>query len=86
MTEKESYLLIAGILTWIIIAIIASVRANRYFTISKKRLILNLTLIWIIPFLWAILILLLTSKTKDKKKDGYKYHEAGYSNYTKWGG
>ncbi len=62
----------------------ASFRAKKFFNFDKKKLTLNLIMIWVVPFLWSMLILLLTSKAKDKKEDGYKYMESGYKNYTRW--
>lgn len=86
MTEKETYIFIAGLIIWICLSIYASIKAKRYFTIDKSRLKLNLILIWLLPFLWALLIITMTREVKKKKSDGYEYREAGYGNYTKWGG
>jgi hypothetical protein len=85
MMDRELIILIAGLIAWIGLSIYASVRAKRYFTVSKKRLKLNLIMIWVIPLFWALLIILIASKVKDRKSDGYKYHEAGYSKYSKFG-
>lgn len=86
MTDKEIYVAVGIALFWITLSVYASIRAKRHFTASKKRLIFNQVLIWVIPLIWALLIITISRKTKHKKKDGYKYHESGYSNYTKWGG
>lgn len=85
MTERELYILIVSIVIWMAVSIYATLKAMHYFTVNKKRLFLNILVIWLVPFLWAVFIIALTCKEKNKKGDGYKYHQSGYDDYTKYG-
>lgn len=81
---KVSSIILVSII--LILNIIASVKASKHFLGEKKRIRINLILIWFIPIVWSSIILIITSRPRNRKEDGYIYREAGYSNYTKFGG
>lgn len=86
MTEKQTIVLISLLVILCVINLLATIKAVRYFNDDKKRKRLNTVLIWTLPLFWSFIILVLTSKVKNKRRDGYKYHESGYGPYTKYGG
>jgi len=85
MTDRELIILIVFVILLLGLNIYASIKLFRYFKTDKKRKRLNLVLTWVIPIFWSLIILILTSKKKTKKDDGYEYREAGYGPWTKYG-
>jgi preprotein translocase subunit SecG len=86
MTEKEFIVSIVFLGIILILNLFATYKTIKFFKTDSKRKSLNIILIWTIPIFWSMIILILTSKVKSKKQDGYQYHEAGYGPWTKYGG
>ncbi len=86
MTEKEFIALIVFIGIICALNLFATFKTVRHFKTDPKRKSLNIIQIWTVPIFWSLIILILTSNSKPKKKDGYKYHESGYGPWTKYGG
>jgi hypothetical protein len=59
--------------------------------LDKPKKNLNIILLWVIPFIWGLIVLAMIKPSNtshaDRKKlsKRQRYHESGYSNYTKWG-
>ena len=68
----------------IVIAIILNIFATRKLIRSKKLSIktkrLNITLTWLIPYIWALLVLSFSDKPPKKtgKFDSSRYMDTGY--------
>ena len=85
MFENHEYSVGFVFLVWFVLNVVATRRVFSYFKYDKSRIALNLILTWLIPFFWALFMLVLTAKaSKRKRKDGYKYMESGYKNYTRY--
>jgi|GEM_PF-3236637 len=83
MLEPESYVLIFMIASWFVLSALATYRLvkSSKHELSKLRLIF----IWLLPYLGALLFIILTSREKDKKVDDRsRYREAGYKSYTRF--
>ncbi len=85
MPKNELYVLIFLLIAWIALNVIATMRILRMNSISKSNRKVKLLFTWVIPFFWALFIIVFTSKpskrTVDKKN---RYREAGYKNYTRY--
>lgn len=86
MDDKQTIVLVVFILIAIILAILAIIRIYKSTQLEKTQKIVNTIMIFLLPIIWSAFILIFFSKPKKARNDGYKYREAGYSNYTRWGG
>lgn len=83
MKDSDFNVLVIMIAIWVILSAFATYRLAKSpkHDISKIKVIF----IWLLPFFAALLFILLTSKTKDKKVDNRnRYREAGYKAYTRF--
>lgn len=68
------------ILTALILDILASVKLVKSKTLDEKVIRLNLILTWLIPFIWAIIVLSFSEGPPNKtgKRESHRYMETGY--------
>jgi len=86
MNEKQTYVLIAFLILFLILSFLAGIRILKSNYIERNQKIMNILMLFLLPILWSLFILIFFSKPKKTKNDGYEYRDAGYSNYTKYGG
>jgi len=76
---------------YIIYGIIITGKIKESPILDNPKKNLNIILLWLIPFIWGLIVLSMIKPSMtshiDRKKlsKRQKYHESGYSNYTKWG-
>ncbi len=85
MTEASQYIVWGLILLVVILNVVGIHRLIKHFRDDRKKILLNLILLLIIPIFWSLLIILMTRKPKESKlKSHYKYMEAGYKGWTRY--
>ena len=86
MKEHEVFVLIILLSLWLVFSFVGSNKVKRAYRYDPKRKKIHLFLVWLIPFFWSAIIILMTRKLPKPADDGYTYREAGYKNYTRYGG
>ena len=84
MSETQIFIIVLIVAVWLVLNIKGTKRLLRYFENDRERKRLNLIILWLVPFLWALIMILLTRTPSKKRKDGYRYIEAGYKGYTRY--
>lgn len=85
MPKNELYILIFLLISWVILSGIATIRIQRMNLMSSSSKKVKLLLTWIIPFFWALFIILFTAKPSKRTVDQKnRYREAGYKSYTRY--
>tara|TARA_B100000809_G_C15084678_1_gene510978 strand:+ start:930 stop:1187 length:258 start_codon:yes stop_codon:yes gene_type:complete len=84
MNEKQIYVSIGLLIIFLVVSFSSITRILKSKHLEKNQKKMNIVMIFLFPILWGLFILILFSKPKKKKDDGYQYREAGYSNYTRW--
>jgi ABC-type dipeptide/oligopeptide/nickel transport system permease component len=86
MEERSIFLLAILLLFWTLSSIIGSLSVAKAYRYDSKRKRVHLILVWLIPFFWSGIIILMTRKLPKPTDDGYTYREAGFKNYTRYTG
>jgi len=83
MKGSDFNVLIFMIASWLVLSALVTYKLAKSpkHELSKIRVIF----IWLFPYFAALIFIVLTSKTKDKKVDDRnRYREAGYKAYTRF--
>jgi ABC-type uncharacterized transport system permease subunit len=84
MQDKQLYVSIGLLIIHVLLSFFSVKNIIKSNSLEPSQKNMNIVMIFIFPFLWSLFVLILFSKPKKTKDDGYKYREAGYSNYTRW--
>jgi hypothetical protein len=84
MRDKEVYVLVFLLTSYIILSAVSSYRLFKSRASNPANVTLKIILCWLVPFFWTLLITVFTSPAfKSKVNPKNRYRESGYKKYTR---
>lgn len=68
MIETSKYVLLIFLLIYLILNVLGIIRLIKYYRDDRKKMRLNLILIFLIPIFWSLLVIIFTSEPKKSKR------------------